>query len=268
MSLLETDIFGVVHDKVQTAIDRIKAFEPPEGYYVAFSGGKDSVVILDLVKRSGVKFDAHYNITGIDPPELYYFIRDQHPEVQRHRPEMTMWALIVKKMMPPTRLVRYCCEYLKERGGTDRTVMTGVRWAESNKRSKRRVNEACFRDSRKHYLNPIIDWSDGDVWDYIHTYGVIYCDLYDQGFKRLGCIGCPMAGKNRLKEFERWPRYEKQYRKAFAAAAAANIAALGPEYGGRNREAKLRWPDGDAMFRWWMDESRGEEDPDQTVMFE
>jgi len=264
--LIETDIFGNVIDKVKMAIDRVRTFEPPEGYYVAFSGGKDSVVILDLVKRSGVKFDAHYNITGIDPPELFYFIRDNFPEVERHRPETTIWSLIVKKMMPPTRLVRYCCEYLKERGGQGRTVVTGVRWAESNKRSKRRMHEACFRDSRKHYLNPIIDWADADVWDYIHGNGLKYCGLYDEGFERLGCIGCPMAGDGRRKEFERWPNFENKYRKVFAAAAA-NLAALGPEFGGRGRNAKLRWTDGESMFNWWMNETKNG-DPDQTVMFE
>jgi phosphoadenosine phosphosulfate reductase len=263
--LIEQGLFGTV-DKVAMAIDRIKTFEPPEGYYVAFSGGKDSVVILDLVKRSGVKFDAHYNITGIDPPELYYFIRDQHPEVQRHRPEVTIWSLIVKKMMPPTRLVRYCCEHLKERGGKDRTVMTGVRWAESNKRSKRRVNEACFRDSRKHYLNPIIDWSDDDVWQYIQDNLVPYCHLYDEGFLRLGCIGCPMAGKKRVAEFERWPRYKAKYIKAFAAAAA-NRLKLGNKYG-VDGDTRFRWGGGEAMFQWWMEDKHPTDDPDQTVMFE
>lgn len=251
------------------AIDRIKTFEPQEGYYVAFSGGKDSVVILDLVKRSGVKFDAHYNITGIDPPELFYFIRDQHPEVQRHRPEKTMWKLIVEKMMPPTRLVRYCCESLKERGGKGRTVLTGIRWEESARRSKRTMNEACFRDSLKHYLHPIIDWADADVWQYINENNIPRCSLYDEGFKRLGCIGCPMAGKGRVKEFDRWPRYARLYGKAFAAAAAAaNLAALGPEFGGRGRNAKLRWKTGDAMFAWWMDEQHTKDDPDQTTIFE
>ena len=264
--LVETDIFGVTHDKVQMAIDRIKCFEPPEGYYVAFSGGKDSVVILDLVKRSGVKFDAHYNITGIDPPELYYFIRDEHPEVKRHKIELTMWALIVKKMMPPTRVVRYCCAYLKERGGKGRIVVTGIRWAESNRRSKRKMNEACFKDARTFYLNPIIDWSDNDVWEYIKGNNVQYCKLYDEGFKRLGCIGCDMAGrKGKLKQFARWPRYEKKYRKAFDVAAKLNIERLGD----KDLNGGTRWVDGEAMFKWWMDDNRyTKEDPDQTVMFE
>jgi phosphoadenosine phosphosulfate reductase len=266
--LVSNTLFGEI-DKVQVAIDRIKEFEPPEGYYVAFSGGKDSVVILDLVKRSGVKFDAHYNITGIDPPELFYFIRDEHPEVQRHRPEITIWKLIVKKMMPPTRLVRYCCAYLKERGGQERTVMTGVRWAESKKRCQRKVVESCFRKQNKYYVNPIIDWTDKDVWQYIRENNVKYCSLYDEGFQRLGCVGCPMAGKKRIAEFERWPRIKRLYGKAFAAAAAAaNIAALGVEYGGYNRDAKLRWPDGEAMFNWWMEDKHLRGNPDQTIMFE
>lgn len=255
-------------DKTETAIEFLRDFCPSEGFYVAFSGGKDSIVTLDLIKRSGVKYDAHYNITGIDPPELYYFIRDNFPEVQRHRPETTIWKLIVKKMMPPTRMVRYCCEYLKERGGKGRRVVTGVRKAESEKRSKRQEVEECFKNKHKVYIHPILNWTDEDVWNYIHKNNLKYCHLYDEGFKRLGCIGCPMAGRDgRIKEFERWPAYERLYRKAFTAAAA-NLAALGPEYGGRGRNAKLRWVDGDSMFDWWIGDSRTKYDTDQTIIFE
>ena len=135
--LKELTLFGEV-DKVQKAIDRLRMFEPPDGYILAFSGGKDSQCILHLAKEAGVKFEAHYHLTTVDPPELIYFIRDHYPEVIFDKPEITMWNLIVKKKMPPTRLVRYCCEHLKEGSGMGRTVITGIRWAESNRRKQKR----------------------------------------------------------------------------------------------------------------------------------
>ena len=128
--------------KVYASIDRLKAFEPPEGYYLAFSGGKDSVVVKALMDMAGVKYDAHYRITSVDPPELVRFIKEKHPDVSRDYPRYkdgtvaTMWNLIPKKLMPPTRLVRYCCEVLKESGGDGRMTVTGVRWDESDNRKK------------------------------------------------------------------------------------------------------------------------------------
>ncbi len=255
--LIETDIFGTVHDKVATAIERIRTFEPPDGYYVAFSGGKDSVVILDLVKRSGVKFDAHYNITGIDPPELYYFIRDGFPEVQRHRPEMTMWALIIKKGFPPTRSIRYCCQFLKEGGGHGRKVITGVRWKESHRRNKRQMIETCLKDGTKTYLHPVIDWSENDVWDYIRDNNLPYCRLYDEGFDRLGCVMCPMSSKQGH-EGKRWPRIRAAYIRAFDRAIQKS----------KERGVIPSQQNGEEMLRWWLRDNPKKEDPDQTTIFE
>ena len=223
MALVEYDLFGQKRDKVQTAIDRLRAFEPKDGYYVADSGGKDSSCVVKLCEMAGVKFDAHYNATTIDPPQLVRFIRQNHPKTEIEKPEYTMRELIVKKQMPPTRLMRYCCQHLKELHGKGRVVVTGVRWAESgnrknnqglvtfttaskelnnaadlsgaepNRTSKnglilntdndesRRMVEMCYR-THKTLVNPIIDWTDEDVWEFIRLCNVPYCELYDCGF--------------------------------------------------------------------------------------
>lgn len=131
-----------LNEKVKKSIERLKAFCPPEGYYLAFSGGKDSVVCKALLDMSGCKYDATYRVTSVDPPELVRFIKTKHPDVRREVPRdadgnpITMWNLIPKKMMPPTRIARYCCEKLKESGGDGRMTVTGVRWAESVNRKK------------------------------------------------------------------------------------------------------------------------------------
>lgn len=143
MSIYQLDFNG--NTKLDTAIKRLKSFEPKEGYYLAFSGGKDSCVIKALADMAGVKYDAHYNITSVDPPELVRFIKEYHPDVIWDRnyyedgKPITMWNLIPTHTMPPTRLVRYCCQSLKESGGEGRFTITGVRKAESFKRSQRGV---------------------------------------------------------------------------------------------------------------------------------
>ena len=131
---------GVIRTKLDIAIQRFQSFEPPEGYYLAFSGGKDSQCNYHLAKMAGVKFDAHYNVTSVDSPEKIYFIREHYPDVIFDYPRdkdgkrITMWNLIVKNKMPPTRLARYCCQALKESQGKGRITVTGVRWAESTRR--------------------------------------------------------------------------------------------------------------------------------------
>ena len=118
-----------LQEKINASIERLKAFEPEEGYYLAFSGGKDSVVCKTLLDMSGCKYDATYRVTSVDPPELVRFIKDVHPDVKMEIPRysdgkvVTMWNLIPKRLMPPTRIVRYCCMFLKESGGDGRKVV-------------------------------------------------------------------------------------------------------------------------------------------------
>lgn len=284
MSLLENTLFGI-RDKVQTAIDRIKSFEPPEGYFVAYSGGKDSDVVMDLVKRSGVKYDAHFSVTSVEAPETIYYIRREHPEVIWEFPKYadgkikTMWNLIPKKKMPPTRLARYCCAELKECNGIGRVTITGVRWAESVNRKKnrhlvdigatkagaiiynndndeaKRMVEHCYR-TRKTLVNPIIDWSDDDVWEYIKTRKLKYNPLYDNGVRRVGCIGCPMNTR-RAEEMEKYPKIKELYLRAFSKMLQAI---------GETRTSACLWKDENDVMRWYLT-GKNYGDKTQTTLF-
>lgn len=137
---LSFDKRGEITTPIEWAIHRLQSFEPPDGYYVAFSGGKDSQCIYHLCQQAGVKFDAHYSVTSVDPPELIRFIREHYPDVTFNVPrdkdgrQITIWSLIQAKRMPPTRTQRYCCAELKETQGEGRVTVTGVRWAESVRR--------------------------------------------------------------------------------------------------------------------------------------
>ena len=241
--LIENTLFGV-RDKVKVAIERLKSFEPSEGYYLAFSGGKDSIVIKKLADMAEVKYDAHYNLTTIDPPELVYFIRKFHSDVIVDKPKRPFLIELVKRGFP-RRLSRWCCEVYKERGGIGRFVITGVRRAESYNRSNRRMVENCYKKSlHKKFLNVIIDWEDDDVWEFIRKFELPYCKLYDEGWKRIGCLFCPFATSHKLEEIKKYPKYVKAFIRAFEKLY-------------QNRKAKgakrvNRWKNGVEMFWWWI----------------
>ena len=245
------DLFGNLKDR---AIERLKAFEPAEGYYVAYSGGKDSDCILNLVRQSGVKYDAHYHLTTCDPPELVRHVKTQ-PDVEIKRPELTMWQLIRKKKMPPRRQARYCCEHLKEGGGANRLVVTGVRWGESKRRSKRRMTERCIRGKNKTFLHPIIDWDSSDVWAFIRVEGIKYCSLYDEGFKRLGCVLCPMT-RDVERQMQRWPQICRAWERAVKATF--------------KKRQHLTYNTAEEYWQWWLDrDAKGlKTDTAQMMMFE
>lgn len=180
-----------------------------------------------------------------------------------------MWALIPIKKMPPTRLVRYCCAVLKETTGNGRMIATGVRWAESVARAKyrgqfealaakrqnaillsdnddkRQLFEACTLKARR-AVNPIIDWTDDDIWGYAKSEKLCLNPLYDCGFKRVGCVGCPMAGKSRAKEFAAFPKYRDMYISAFARMLEA-LKAEGKDHDGA-------WQSPIDVYHWWMED--------------
>jgi phosphoadenosine phosphosulfate reductase len=202
----------------EVAMDALREFAPRDGkpYWLAYSGGKDSDNILDLTKRSGVLFEAHYSYIVLDPPELRRHIREMMRDPTNHLtidpPLRSIVSLAHEKQFLPRRSARWCCELMKEgRSPPDRTVITGVRWAESNRRRSRGLFEQR-RSGRGKCVNPIIGWETSDVWTYIRERGLPYSELYDQGMKRVGCVLCPLARNVRpdyqekaRREIERWP---------------------------------------------------------------
>ena len=231
-------------DKVENAIERIRMFEPEGGYYLAFSGGKDSVVLKKLAEMAQVKFDAHYSFTTIDPPELVKFIKQYHPDVIFDKPE-TPFLKTLQTRGFPTRQGRWCCEVLKECHGAGRKILTGIRWAESSNRGKRKMVETCYKDNTKTYVNPILDWSEAEIWEFIELYKIPYCELYDQGFNRIGCLFCPMSYyKRRLEECKRYPKYVKVFIYSFDKLYQLRKSQ-------RNKSVDS-WKNGEDMFWWWI----------------
>lgn len=261
----------------------------PRGYCVCTSEGKDSRVLGHLMRRAGVKHFYLHNITGIDPPELVYFQRRNFQEYKdagyltydlMYR--KSMWQLMENKLCPPLRKMRYCCEEFKERHTEEQgaaMIVTGVRRAESVKRKKSRSELEFGRTHLNPYdqdgeidmetmqvcydnpewrekgglfkLNPIAEWPDNWLWDYINEARLDQCVLYQEGFARLGCIGCPMSTVcHRLREFERWPKFRDMYINTFDRMIEA-----------RERLGKRQdYANGQEWFEWWINEPEKLED--------
>lgn len=208
----QLDIYN--QTKEQKAIEFIQEYEPDEGYFLGFSGGKDSVLLYDLAVKSGVKFEAYYSLMP-DPPELIKFIRENYPQIKILRPEFSFWHG-VETWFPPHRNARWCCDYIKEKPSTKVPLthrLIGIRAEESPNRAK----QGWFNRRTKKRINyhPIFDWLEWEVWEYIETNKLSYCSLYDEGFSRLGCVVCPLRGyKELIKYKERWPKYFKLFEKS------------------------------------------------------
>ena len=215
------------------------ALNPEDGYFVGFSGGKDSQVLLDLVKRAGVKYKAHYNVTTIDPPENVRFIRENYPEVNFIHPRQTFIKMIEKRGLP-TVFHRFCCEELKEKTGAGNVVLTGVRSDESTKRSRyyevaiksNRVEHSdrskkhtieeieqnehrCIKGKDAIMIYPILNWTEREVWEYIKENNLPINPCYKIS-GRVGCMFCPFAKKSQIEYFEKkYPKYKEAVMKHF-----------------------------------------------------
>ena len=271
-------------DLEHKAIARLQeAAKLSEFYYqkpllLAYSGGKDSEVCLELCRRAGVPFEVIHNLTTADAPETVYHVRKVFRRLElegvkweilhpRYKGQPTsMWTLIPQKCLPPIRSQRWCCQILKEGRGKNRCVVLGVRSAESQNRSDTGVAELYGRTRANRQvfdfdngderiispcqrkatikIHPIVDWRDRDVWQFLQDAKVDINPCYSMGFRRVGCVGCPMAGKSRYTEFRQWPKFENLYRKAFARMVEERKA----------RGKPCQWKNADDVFRWWMED--------------
>jgi phosphoadenosine phosphosulfate reductase len=232
--------------KIAIAIERIKIHQPRDGYYLAFSGGKDSCVIKALADMAGAKYDAHYSVTTIDPPPVVYFIRQHHKDVIWDRPEVPLLKKLETRGFPK-RQSRWCCELYKENGGWGRTCLLGVRAAESRNRADRKVVGRCFKNPiGKTFVNPIIDWTEKDVWQFIGKFSVPYCKIYDEGFTRVGCLFCPFKPQRvREAEAQKYPAFAERFIVSFNRLHTNRCAK------GKSKFVK-KFPSGREMFYWWL----------------
>lgn len=240
------------------------AYDDVYGYYLAFSGGKDSQCLYHVAKLAGVRFKAHMNLTSIDPPEVIRFVKREYPDVELVKPKKSIFQAAVDNQILPTMRVRWCCAEYKETAGAGKVTLIGIRRAESARRAKRneveidsrkfsgdlegleeyrkarnrekrgrksKVNRevtivnadgervlGCIRGKESLLISPIIDWTDDEVWEFLGVLGVKHCELYDEGWRRIGCIGCPMSShKQKMIENKRYPHVKRGWIKAIKA---------------------------------------------------
>lgn len=243
-------------------------YDSEDGFYLAFSCGKDSQAMFHVAKMAGVKFKAHMNFTSVDPPQVIIFKRRQYPSVVEHAPRASIFDLAVEKGILPSMRIRWCCAELKESAGAGKVTLIGIRRDESSRRAKRhevevsdkkfsgnldqfaewqqeeiskkeeklmrkmkregkKVNEdqfsldkdnvvRCINGKDSILVSPIFYWSESDVWYFLNNIlGVPHCELYDQGYTRIGCIMCPMSQfKHKQRELRDFPHVKRGWIRA------------------------------------------------------
>ena len=270
---------------------------------IAYSGGKDSSVMLDLAEKElqANDFEVVNSHTSIDFPETVYYIRHEFQRLNdkgikatiyypknKNGQHLTMWNLIIDQKTVPTRLLRKCCSQLKEISTPNRLCALGVRAAESAGRKGRDTfgirgatkEKAIFfsfdhasevhlesqeiqddvwdctliKTMKEHgdtVVNPIYEWLDTDIWDYIRQNGLNINPLYAKGRDRVGCIACPMSGYyQRKRDLEEYPTYKQAYINAFQKMIEHRKAD--------GMSVRDDWADGKAVLDWWLEKDKYE----------
>lgn len=243
-------------------------YDPENGFYLAFSGGKDSQALYHIAKMAEVKFKAHMNLTSIDPPDVIRFVKHNYPDVELIKPKMSIYDMALKKHLLPTRTIRWCCAGFKETSGAGKVTLIGIRKAESASRSKREEVEisnhkfsgnfdqfsehkekmvTCVNGKDKILISPIINWTEREVWQFLNSNNISHCKLYDEGYKRIGCILCPMSNyKQKRKDCQRFPHVRKRWIQAIQKLIDAGYI-------------NHNFADAEFGFNWWISDKSFEQ---------
>jgi phosphoadenosine phosphosulfate reductase len=258
-----------------------------EPYFLCYSGGKDSDTIKILAKLAGVNFEAVHNLTTVDAPETVQYVKSQKDVKISRPERTMWELIVDKQIPPTRLIRYCCAELKersgkwrvkvtgvrwaesskrKENGGLVKiigkpktmqkmaeerdldyrvTKSSGLVLNDDNDESRRFV-EQCYRTTST-MINPIIDWTDDDVWEFLKHYGCKSNPLYECEYKRIGCIGCPMAPYHqRTDQFLRYPKYRQNYVRAFDRMLKERKS-----YGKKID----KWSDGESVMRWWLGEN-------------
>lgn len=311
-----------LQDKIIYSVNLIRkaerlalAYDPENGFFNTFSGGKDSQCLYHLMQIAGVKHKTHMNLTSIDPPEVIRFVKTQYPDVELSKPKDSIFNIAIKEKYLPTMRMRWCCNEYKENAGAGKVTTIGIRHDESPRRRKRNEVEVSSRkfsgtlegldeyrnelNSRKRrgrkpaveinitnadgervlgcihgketlLISPIINWSNEDVWTFLNTLDIAHCELYDQGWRRIGCILCPMSSpKQKRIDEERWPHVKRNWIKAIKKIRAGGGysktdflvgASLPPHIAKQcndwtlpdNKKNDIEWKISENIYDWWV----------------
>lgn len=253
-------------------------YDEQDGFFLAFSGGKDSQALYHAAIIAGVKFKAHMNFTSVDPPQVIRFVRKHYPDVVTHAPEKSIFQLAVERGILPSMRIRWCCSDLKESAGAGKVTLIGIRKQESVRRAKRnevevsdkqfsgsieqffewrdkrikekedkllkkmkregkKVNEDYFSANKENevrcingkdsiLISPIFNWTEQDVWYFLNeVVKVPHCELYDHGYKRIGCILCPMSSlKQKRREMMEFPHVKRNWLKTIKLIRGGHLS--------------------------------------------
>lgn len=197
-------------------------------FHVAFSGGKDSAVLLDLVKKALPKdsFVAIFGDTGMEFPDTYKAVDYAEAQCAAEDPPIAFYrarshfepAESWKLFGPPARVLRWCCsvhkstpQTLKMREITGKDNYTGmdfvgVRREESLARSTYEYENFGKKQKGQYSHNPILEWTSAEVWLYIYANNIYINEAYKKGNSRAGCLFCPMGGgRNDYIQYKSYP---------------------------------------------------------------